>query len=1036
MTSGEDGHPSSPPLEALLPVLARGYLDGLQDRGVVAAAEASLAEYLGRHARLLRVERLVYERREEKLTELLNVYSSLDGLGVSVVLLVVSDGSEVILCLGVVSPDASRGRVHLGRQVLSAAMRGNFPGSEIRALSNSEAEQLLRRDVLGSPAAVAAITGLPSRKDEAHAFVQGLDRYLDAMRGRKFAVLAIAEPVAPGTIAESRRSYCDLHTYLGLLATQQINLQSGTSESLSETEQRTLTRSFSHAVATTQTTTTTRSTSVTRPTSLGYVLAGIGAVVGGALGGPAASLTGAAGAHIGMALGGSKTTGANMAHGRADNEAVTEGAANATMRGASATVGTTETVGRSWTYDDAFVRRAQRLVEMHIRRLDDGERYGFWNTGIYFAGPDEESVTLGTSLLRGLLTGEASELERPRVHLWTKDNEHLPAVAGSLRRLQNPSISARGISLEASGLDAMHPTTLLSSKDLALVMGLPEHSAPGLTVHRSASFGRQVTRESSSSGATVDLGGVYHLGAIDQRVRCKLDLASLSSHVFITGTTGAGKTRATKALVASLAELAVPIPTLVIEPAKREYAALDGCTVGGERTQLFAATPRDGRLLRLDPFAFPCELHVYEHIDRLVQVFNAAFPMYASMPALLEEGIRRAYRGQGWNLSTSTTNGPRRFPSLRDLERELAHAVDEAGYSEQLRADFHGALVTRIRSLSRGIRGEVLCPLPGRATSSEELFDRPCVVNLAALGNPETKALVTALLIMKLYSHREATSGATGPAHLRHVTIVEEAHHLLRGRARDQGDESADLGGLAVETFSNAIAELRAYGEGIVLVDQSVDALDHSVLRNTNTKIAFRLPFAADRQAVGSAMGATPEQIAEMARLPTGVAAVYQNEWLQPVLCQISSRELPPVELDQLRGAELTSEQLAIVLILPALVPGDAGRLLADLLPPSRRLSDLTLELERALCCPGLAAALDDAYRDDSDPDLTYEPIVSLLSLPEDRGGHRPQSLVADWLPAQFGVSRDQLLELQTLVDEQEPERRRMIGAIFGRGDA
>ena len=133
-----------------------------------------------------------------------------------------------------------------------------------------------------------------------------------------------------------------------------------------------------------------------------------------------------------------------------------------------------------------------------------------------------------------------------------------------------------------------------------------------------------------------------------------------------------------------------------------------------------------------------------------------------------------------------------------------------------------------------------------------------------------------------------------GPnAKLPHVTVIEEAHNLLKRTSTEQSSESANLAGKSVEMLANAIAEMRTYGEGFVIADQAPGLLDLSVIRNTNTKIIMRLPDQGDRELVGRAANLNDDQIAELAKLPCGVAAVYQNEWVQPILCKIAKYSGP-----------------------------------------------------------------------------------------------------------------------------------------------
>ena len=81
-------------------------------------------------------------------------------------------------------------------------------------------------------------------------------------------------------------------------------------------------------------------------------------------------------------------------------------------------------------------------------------------------------------------------------------------------------------------------------------------------------------------------------------------------------------------------------------------------------------------------------------------------------------------------------------------------------------------------------------------------------------------------------------AGANRP--LRHLTVLEEAHNLLKRTSTDQPVEGGNLLGKSVEMLSNAIAEMRTYGEGFIIADQAPGLLDMAAIRNTNTKIILR----------------------------------------------------------------------------------------------------------------------------------------------------------------------------------------------------
>lgn len=118
--------------------------------------------------------------------------------------------------------------------------------------------------------------------------------------------------------------------------------------------------------------------------------------------------------------------------------------------------------------------------------------------------------------------------------------------------------------------------------------------------------------------------------------------------------------------------------------------------------------------------------------------------------------------------------------------------------------------------------------------------------------------------------------------------MLEEAHNILRRTSTEQSEEGSNLAGKSVEMIANAIAEMRTYGEGFIIADQSPSAVDISAIRNTNTKIIMRLPDEQDRELAGKAAALKDEQLDEIARFPKGVAVVYQNDWMEPVLCKVS----------------------------------------------------------------------------------------------------------------------------------------------------
>lgn len=385
----------------------------------------------------------------------------------------------------------------------------------------------------------------------------------------------------------------------------------------------------------------------------------------------------------------------------------------------------------------------------------------------------------------------------------------------------------------------------------------------------------------------VFLGNILRLGQENEKSEVQIDIDSLKKHAFITGTTGSGKSNTIYLILKSLLDRQKKF--LVIEPAKGEYKNVFGNIDG---VSVFGSNPALNQLLRINPFSFPDKIHVYEHIDRLVEIFNACWPMYAAMPVVLKKAITDAYKNCGWDLYSSEQEDlhirQRMFPTVRDVVFALREYINSSEYSAETKGDYKGSLETRLISMSEGLTGMMLNNSVGNIPD-EKLFTENVIIDLSRVGNTETKSLIMGLIVMKMNEYYQTTGKMNSD--LSHVTVLEEAHHLLKRTSKIQAQESSNLAGKSVEMICNSIAEMRTYGEGFIIVDQSPSQVDMSAIRNTNTKIIMALPESEDRETAGKSIGLTDEQIEEIGRQKLGEAIVYQNDWEEPVQSKIRQYE-------------------------------------------------------------------------------------------------------------------------------------------------
>lgn len=558
----------------------------------------------------------------------------------------------------------------------------------------------------------------------------------------------------------------------------------------------------------------------------------------------------------------------------------------------SATVGTNEGVTQS--FKNYSIDHALTILAEQSARLDQASALGIWDFAAYVLCEDHSVASNVAHSYLALTQGAKSHLSRGSVNLWRGDigtaGGSAQMICSYVTQLRHPLFALNPELLDADPSFAVYPTvvnacTALSGMELAYSLNFPRKSVPGLPVLECASFGRSVTTFSGTqpSGEGIQLGKIFHMRR-EEPVPVKLSKDSLASHAFVTGSTGSGKTNTVCRILDEAVEKGANY--LVIEPAKGEYKSVYGMLPD---VSVFGTNPDYAPLLKVNPFSFPPGIHVLEHLDRLVEVFNVCWPMYAAMPAVLKNAVERSYEDCGWNLLESRNPfGDGLYPTFSDVCRNVKAIIDSSEYDDENKGAYKGSLLTRLQSLSNGLNGLVLS---SEEIDSEVLFDSNVIIDLSRVGSSETKSLLMGLLVLKLQEHRMAhASGANQP--LRHLTVLEEAHTLLREAApAAASSEGGSLQAKSVEMLANAIAEMRTYGEGFIIADQAPGLLDKSVIRNTNTKIVMRLPDLEDRELVGRAANLNDQQIAEVARLPQGVAAVYQNDWVEPVLCKVAKSE-------------------------------------------------------------------------------------------------------------------------------------------------
>lgn len=809
-------------------------------------------------------------------------------------------------------------------ELLNAAIHGNFPGShtiiikeenELKELfsNNDEIEIDGNKKFLYNSVSLFANT--PSQYSEKY-ITQGLDKLLNGIvpktNKESYTVVFLAESVSQEDVREITSGYEEIASAINPFAQYQFQM------SESEVETKGEMSSISDSTSTTNSIFKTHSVNIgangshfnshtdsetkNKPEQTKVIFKVGGTLVGGLaglfVGGPAGAVAGAAkGAAVGKIAGDiiapfrnvttssdtyGNSYGGNFGYGYSWGSSKSFTNTKVYTEGKSHSIATGETKSNTYSYKSYMVTNLLERLENTMERINKSQATGLWKYSTYVMAYDTTTSKSVANYLKGITQGKESYIEPSIVQEWSREEGYGSCAFNEIKKYVSMFCHPVFITAKPDQTDSMMvtATSYVGTDELSNVIAFPKKSLQGIPVVAGVSFGREPYSLNPIEN-DLYIGNSYHLHEEIKNQKIEISTKELSKHTFITGSTGSGKSNTIYWMLEKLVNKQKKF--MVIEPAKGEYKSIIG---QNDKVCVYGTNPlkRDSKLLKINPFSFPVEeIHILEHLDRLVEIFNVCWPMYAAMPAILKDSIERAYMVAGWNLSTSENKyGFPLFPTFGDVMIQTRKVLEESDYSNDNKGDYVGALVTRIKSLTNGINGLIFC---SEEIDGKDLFDENVIVDLSRIGSTETKSLIMGLLILKLQEYRMQNSNPD--TELWHVTVLEEAHNILKRTSSEQSMDSANLLGKSVEMLSNAIAEMRTYGEGFIIADQSPGLLDLSVIRNTNTKILMRLPEYEDRLLVGKASGLNDAQIDELGRLEMGVASVHQSGWIEPVLCKI-----------------------------------------------------------------------------------------------------------------------------------------------------
>jgi DNA helicase HerA-like ATPase len=841
------------------------------------------------------------ETLRDVVTSLLGALHSAD---IEFLLWIHGDGRRLRFYFGSIAPAGATQIDPRRAEILEQSLEGFLRGARLARVPGLDDLTTLR-DALEHRRSVASLVGIPSDRAEGKQTAR-IDEALEGLAFRDFDLIVQCAAATDRDIdlATANLSHIAAMAHRLARTTESRSTGANLSKSITEGVSATIGASETKSWSTGKSESTAEQSNAGEAAvaqSIGILLgAAIGGIVGGRVGGSAGRKRGTdLGVQLGAVAAGGLVPPKQVNRGSNTTEATAAATTTSDTKSRSEAISVGTNFARQISHEtlDRQAVALEQLAEEHLERFRRGRALGAWSVSVHVCADDDATRNIVSHMLVGALRGDRTHLEKLVALPYARDS-----VATALRSIRAFVPIELPLTAHPFIPGGEQPRTLLGSNELAQWVMPPSGDVAGVRVDRPVRFARTVEGPSdrnASGGSRIKLGVPTHWGRPNARGEVSIGRDEFTRHVLVAGTTGSGKTTTLRRMLWELASANVPF--LVIEPAKSGFGDLrqrmQDAGMRPLRLVLGKASNNTERSLVINPFAAPAGVPLGRHAEAVKILLRSCFEMQESLPQLLERLIFETYADFKWDdlVTPLSADSGRSFPCFSDFFTEvyrdkskltrLAATVRRFGYEDRIANSLTAALTVRLESFTRGVKGHIF---RREEIDLKEVLSRPCFLELSDLTEPDVRRFLVGTLLLRIYAEREAQrrSGDTRDG-LRHVIVLEEAHHVLRSAA--QAGPGAALVEQSNLLLTDAFAELREYGQGIVVADQAPGDLVPAVLRNTATKIVHTLFHEADVAAVGDAIGLDVAQRAELRRLRRGECVVSTPEFPAPVTCFINA---------------------------------------------------------------------------------------------------------------------------------------------------
>lgn len=760
---------------------------------------------------------------------------------------------------------------------------------------------------------VGCISGTPALKVEGEFQRKDLSAMIRSLNGMNYTIMVMCKPVDEYRIQAKINEAIRIQDECFAISKRTLSYQEGTSDSKSHTEDYHETDG--------------KNVNNNRGFNVSGALPGAaaGAAIGAAIGTPIPIIGnivgGIGGGIVGLIVGKqlnfnrSKTTGTSHSISKGYSDAVTH------------TINENQSI--SGDVQNGFALEMMKMAESLIERLKIGRNIGMWEFVVSFSSDSEiASKIIQGSLYNNMASG-VPEILPPVVFSYrdSLSDKNRPANNIHTQQLMIPK------GFFSSDFDSPL-LSLVTSEEICGICNIPVDTTFGFNIEEQRGYALNYIPTQSEK----PIGYICEYEKPIKNMPFGLSDDELNKHTFVCGITGSGKTNSVKRILETTNK-----PFLVIEPAKKEYRNLNKdnvtvCTLG--RPEI--------NCIRLNPFYILPGVSPQQHIDLLKDLFSASFAFYGPMPYIIEKCLYNIYAKRGWNLTLGfhpLLSTPKRidemfdadkiqacyekqshiylFPTMQDLKDEIENYLlndEEMTYEGEVKGNIQGALRARINSLCVGSKGYMFNT--NAVVSFEKLLKSNVVIELEGLSDDADKAFALGLLIMYINEYRQVQKEIANTIGLQHLLVIEEAHRLLKNVSSEHTEELGNPKGKAVEHFTNMLAEMRSYGQGVIVAEQIPSKISPDVIKNSSNKIIHRIVSKDDQKIIANTVGLSSSDAIYLGNNRTGYAICHKEGMIQPVIIKVDEVSSKTVSDKELYESKAEDKMLEInVSVLRGMMP-------------------------------------------------------------------------------------------------------------------